>query len=100
MEPTESRQIERVNLTCGEHRMTVLVPRSIIGGVAAGDLHFRDTSCVGSYYNSTHVRLQTEFDQCETIMEVQFNPDYDIGKFSSCIDPRKQGSMVLGTAHN
>ncbi|XP_072048907.1 uncharacterized protein [Amphiura filiformis] len=60
-------------MTCTGNTMTVLVSRSIIGDVRADNLHFLDPKCRGTDHNSTHVRLETPFDKCGTLMTVVDN---------------------------
>ena len=55
---------------CSESGMTVYIPRTIIGEALAYHLHFQDPTCVGSYHNSTHVKIFTTYDRCGTFKEV------------------------------
>ena len=66
--PQTSDTPSSADVVCADNTMTVYVPRSIIGDV--DDLHFEDSSCAGTIYNSTHVRLSTALDRCGTVMEV------------------------------
>ena len=68
--PPATADIPGEAVECKNNHMTVYIPRTIIGGTDGSELYFIDSSCNGTNYNSTHVRIDTELSGCKTVMEV------------------------------